>query len=155
VPVKSRPPLWKSIYGKRHCTTDDCLRFRWQRMSSVSRPEIHSRIHPRFNRLTDPRPLFHGSHSSPSFPLPRDCHHSYIMQRDYLQYLLPFVYELGALVNVRYGPDVARVASGRQWPCCLKAWRLREDGRVREWVYLVVQPILRKIIYSSWIPELF
>jgi len=66
-----------------------------------------------------------------------------------LQHLLPLVYKLGALVDVMNGADVPRYAGDRQFPRHFEARRLREDRRVRQRVYLVVQSILeaRSFVY--------
>lgn len=130
--------------------------------SSVSQPEIHPH-HSGSNGPTNSKPspaIFHVRLPSTC------CRHlsrflaivavsalcsATITVFIYYLFLLPFVHEFGAFVDVRNGPDVARPTGSRQFPCRLKTRCLREDCRVRQRVYLVIQPILKDHLFT---PEL-
>lgn len=63
----------------------------------------------------------------------------------YYLFLLPFVHEFGTFVW--NGSNIPRPTGSRQFPCCLEARSLREDCRVRQRAYLVVQPILKDHLF--------
>lgn len=69
-----------------------------------------------------------------------------------LNYLLPFVHELGGLVNVLDGPGGSgRWAAARKLPHHLEAGRLGENGRVRQRVDLVIHSVLKAgVSVNSW-----